>query len=75
MVEHFLLLEEFRVTVAETYDEESGVIVLEARDRHGRFLGVVSEETKAEAQNALRDLVLEVLLDSAEELKKARAVS
>ena len=54
------------VAVSASRDIESGLCVLEARDRQHHFLAVVSEETKAKALEELKGLVLEVLLAQAE---------
>lgn len=62
-------MQRFYVAVSESRDAESNLVVLEAKDRHGRFLAVVSEETKPKALEALKDLVLEMLLDQAEDLQ------
>lgn len=58
----------FYVGVKESFDFESNLVVLEALDRRGRFLGIVSEDSRTEAMEALKDLVLEVLLDQAGDL-------
>jgi DNA-binding XRE family transcriptional regulator len=53
--------------VAETVSRDGPLFVAEARDKKGRFLGVVSEATRAESLAALKALVLEMLLEFADQ--------
>ncbi|WP_005035807.1 helix-turn-helix domain-containing protein [Holophaga foetida] len=56
-------MHKYFVELKESRDE--GLFVAQAHDVQGRFLGVVSEETREEALDALKGLVLEMLLEFA----------